>query len=240
MQDWCDSRKWSEDEVWAKRHSKHEASSRENGQFYWSHIRTSSRQESFEPLKAHIERIHYGGYKIQNYHQEMRHQHDFRRKERNKWEHSVILEGEEILTWRLVTSRGKQKSTRGKEWSIWKWQKRILAKEVRPTKWNGHKCCPSIITSRIKFVASNIWRYGHQFDGHVTILLRLCKIKRKITCSQKEDVHKSVKSRTKDFFGHNWSITGGFDWGPVLDWRNRLLQTLLLEFLYKDQVTTAK
>ena len=40
--------------------------------------------------------------------------------------------------------------------------------------------------------------------------------------------------------GHDWSISGEFDWGLVLDWRSRRFQKLLMDFLYQDQVENAK
>ena len=43
--------------------------------------------------------------------------------------------------------------------------KKKIGKEVRPTKWNGHKWCPSIITFRINFVASEYDALGFKLTG---------------------------------------------------------------------------
>ena len=60
---------------------------------------------------------------------------------------------------------------------------KILAQKGRLTLWNGHKCGPSIITSRRNVVTSNIWHSGIQYHRSATSLWWLCKIKSKITCS---------------------------------------------------------
>ena len=51
--------------------------------------------------------------------------------------------------------------------------------------------------------------------------------------------YKSIKSGRKYFCGHDWSISGEFDWESVLDWRSRRLKPLFTDFLYHDQVATA-
>ena len=158
---------------------------------------------------------HYRGYQRKTFHQERQHQHDFRFKKSKKWDHGVILEGIEISPWRIVVSRGKHKYDRGKKGQNGNYKKRRLTKEARTTEWNGYKCCLSILTSQIKVVSSNIWRSGRQVDSHAISLLWLYNIKSKCTCSQKEDINKSIKSRRKNFGGHNWSIPGYFDWEPV-------------------------
>ena len=76
-----------------------------------------------------------------------------------------------------------------------------------------------------KFISSNIWYSGSQVDRHTTSLWWMCKI----TCSQKDDIYKSVKFG-RMFFWNDWSIPGDIDWELVLDWRVRWLHPLLLEF----------
>ena len=66
------------------------------------------------------------------------------------------------------------------------------------------------------------------------------KVQGKITCGQEEELYERVTSRRKDFCGHDWSIYGDFDWGSVLDWLSRRLQSLLLDFLHEDQVANAE
>ena len=125
--------------------------------------------------------------------------------------------------WRQRDMTLKDKNIK-RQTAIWKIKRKfkkeikkwLMTKEVRRTEKNRHKCGPLIITSQIKFAASYIWQSWHQFDNHATRLLHLCKIKSKIKCSQKEDLHKSVKSWRKNFCGHDWSIPREFDLEPLL------------------------
>ena len=66
------------------------------------------------------------------------------------------------------------------------------------------------------------------------------KVQVKRTYGQEEDLYESVKDGRKNFCGHDWSISGEFDWELVLDQRSRRLNMLLLEFLHEDQEATAK
>ena len=65
-------------------------------------------------------------------------------------------------------------------------------------------------------------------------------IKGKITYSEEKYLYKSVTAGRKYFFGHDWSIPGEIDWESVLDRRSRQIQPLFLDFLHKNQVTTAE
>ena len=60
MQDWCNSRKWSEDEVWTQGYGKYETTRRVNGQVEWRPLRTLISQESTERLNSYIKRSQYG------------------------------------------------------------------------------------------------------------------------------------------------------------------------------------
>ena len=62
MQDQCNSRKWSENEVWTQGYSKYETTRRVNGQVKWRPIHTSICQESDNIIESRSKRIHYGGY----------------------------------------------------------------------------------------------------------------------------------------------------------------------------------
>ena len=97
MQDKCNSGKWSEYEVRAKRLGKHKYSRRGNSEAYQNPVRTSIIQYFFEHIKARIKGIQNMGYSRQNDHKEKWRYHDTRRKKRKKREYDVLLEGETIF-----------------------------------------------------------------------------------------------------------------------------------------------
>ena len=141
---------------------------------------------------------------------------------------------------RLVTSRGNQKSTRKKGSPRWKWWKGKLAQDVRTNAINGHKCGSLVLTYWRKFVVLNIWRSRRQYDRNAKSLWRLRKTKGKNGCIQKEDIHKSYKSRRNDFCGHDWSIPINLNWQPLMDLRSRWIHPLSLELLYEDKIRTTE
>ena len=81
---------------------------------------------------------------------------------------------------------------------------------------------------------------GVKLKGMLQVCGGCARSKEKACAVRKKTYTRASKPRENIFCGHDWSISGEFDWEFVLDRRSIFLQPLFVELFYQDQVATTK